>query len=74
MSYPDVAWERAMTGQEVLLKALSGEIYWLRAAEILGISPRSLRRWRERYEGSGHDGLLDRRTGRPSPRKRRSPP
>jgi hypothetical protein len=26
MSYPDAAWERAMTVQQVLLKALSGEI------------------------------------------------
>jgi hypothetical protein len=26
MGYPDAAWERAMTVQEVLLKAVSGEI------------------------------------------------
>jgi len=69
MSYPDAAWERAMKVQEVLLKALSGELHWFRAAEILGLSPRSLRRWRERYEAHGYDGLLDRRTGRPSPRR-----
>jgi len=55
--------------QEVMLKALSGELHWFRAAEILGISPRALRRWRERYERKGYDGLLDRRTGRPSPRR-----
>jgi len=36
MAYSDVAWERAMTVQEVLLKALSGEVHWFRAAEILG--------------------------------------
>ena len=48
MTYPDAAWERAMTVQEVLLKALSGDVHWLRAAEILGWSPRTLRRWRER--------------------------
>jgi hypothetical protein len=35
-----------MTVQEVLLKALSAEVHWFRAAEILG-SPRTLRRWRE---------------------------
>lgn len=47
MSYPQAAWERAMTVQEVMLKALSGEIHWFRAADILGFSPRTLRRWRE---------------------------
>ena len=46
MSYPDAAWERAMTVQEVLLKAVSGEWHWFKAAEILGWSPRTLRRHR----------------------------
>jgi transposase len=69
MSYPDAAWERAMTVQEVLLKAVSGEWHWFKAAEILGWSPRTLRRWRERYEKDGYDGLLDRRRRSPSPRR-----
>jgi hypothetical protein len=47
MAYPDAAWERTMTIQEMMLKALSGELHWFRAAEILGWSPRTLRRWRE---------------------------
>lgn len=72
MTYPEAAWERAMTVQEVMLKALSGELHWFRAAEILGWSPRTLRRWRERYESHGHSGLIDRRLLRPS--KRRVPP
>ena len=72
MTYPEAAWERAMTVQEVMLKALSGELHWFRAAEILGWSPRTLRRWRERYERHGHSGLIDRRLLRPS--KRRVPP
>jgi transposase len=72
MTYPAAAWERAMTVQEVMLKALSGELHWFRAAEILGWSPRTLRRWRERYETHGHSGLIDRRLLRPS--KRRVPP
>jgi transposase len=50
MTYPDAAWERTMTVQEVMLKALSGEIHWFRAADILGVSARTVRRWRERYE------------------------
>jgi transposase len=66
MSYPDAAWERAMTVQEVLLKAIAGEIHWFRAADILGWSPRTLRRWRERYEACGYAGLVDKRLHRPS--------
>ena len=69
MAYPDAAWERAMTIQEVLLKALSGEWHWFKAAEVLGWSPRTLRRWRERYEQDGYDGLLDCRRQSPSPRR-----
>ena len=63
------AVERAMRVQEVILRAMSGEIRWIQAADILGISPRSLRRWRGRYEARGYDGLVDRRRGRPSPRR-----
>jgi transposase len=69
MAYPQAAWERAMTVQEVMLKALSGELHWFRAAEILGWSPRTLRRWRERFETHGHTGLIDRRLLRPSARR-----
>lgn len=69
MPYPEAAWERAMTVQEVMLKALSGEIHWFRAAEILGWSPRTLRRWRERYEAHGYSGLIDQRLLRPSIRR-----
>ena len=58
MEYPAAAWERAMRLQEVMLKAISGELHWFRAADILGMSPRGLRRWRERYERFGYDGLL----------------
>jgi len=72
MPYPEAAWERAMTVQEVLLKAISGEVHWFRAAEILGWSPRTLRRWRERYEAHGSSGLIDKRLLRPS--KRRATP
>ena len=37
MEYADAAWERAMTVQEVMLKAISGELHWFRAADILGM-------------------------------------
>jgi transposase len=39
------------------------------AAEILGMSERTFRRWRERYDEQGLDGLLDRRLGRASARR-----
>jgi hypothetical protein len=35
----------------------------------MGISDRQMRRWRERYEEHGYDGLIDRRRGRPSERR-----
>ena len=37
------------------------------AADWLGVSDRTLRRWRERYESEGSEGLLDRRLGKVSP-------
>ena len=73
MSYPDAAWERAMKVEEVMLKALSGEIHWFRAADILGFSARTLRRWRERYEKQGYVGLVDKRRHQPSVRRIAAP-
>jgi transposase len=69
MLYPPVALERAMTIREVVLRAMSGEITWIRAAEIIGCTPRSVRRWRGRFARDGYFGLLDRRRGQPSPRR-----
>ncbi len=67
--YPEDAWERAMKIQEVILRAVAKQITWWQAAEIIGISDRSLRRGRWRYEQHGYDGLVDRRRGRPSPKR-----
>ena len=67
--YSAVAWERAMKVQEVILRAMAKKITWWQAAEIIGISDRSMRRWRQRYEEHGYDGLLDRRRGKPSPKR-----
>ncbi|HEX5424807.1 MAG TPA: ISNCY family transposase [Candidatus Acidoferrales bacterium] len=55
-----------MKVQEVMLQAMGKKITWWQAAEILGISDRHMRRWRERYEQFGFRGLFDRRRGRPS--------
>jgi len=60
---------RIMKVQEVMCRALAGKISWLDAADVLRWSPRTLRRWRARYEQYGYDGLFDRRTRRPSPRR-----
>jgi transposase len=67
--YSEAEGERAMKVQEVILRAMSGEILWVDAADILGISPRSMRRWRARYEKYGYDGLYDRRKKMPSPKR-----
>ncbi len=68
-SYTKAAMERAMKVQEVILRAMAKKITWWQAAEILGISDRHMRRWRERYEEFGYDGLFDRRRGQPSPKR-----
>ena len=68
-AYPKAAVERAMKVQEVMLRAIARKITWFQAAEILGITDRHLRRWRERYEQGGFDGLLDRRRCRPSEKR-----
>ena len=68
-AYPRAAMERAMKVQDVMLQAMAKKITWWQAAEILGISDRHMRRWRERYEEEGYNGLLDRRRGKPSRRR-----
>src|SRR5262245_61711603 len=58
-----------MKSQEVIVRALSGAITWLQAADILGLEPRSVRRWRAGYEAGRELALYDQRTQRPSRRK-----
>jgi hypothetical protein len=69
MGYAGGAVERAMKVQEVILRALGGQISWLQAADILDRSPRTLRRLRLGYERYGYDGLFDRRRQTPSPKR-----
>ena len=68
-SFPKAAVERAMTVQEVILRAMAKKISWGQAAYIAHLSDRQLRRLRWRYETYGYDGLLDRRRGVPSERR-----
>ncbi len=55
-----------MKVQDVLLKAMARKITWWAAAEILGVTDRTMRRWREKLEKDGYAGLADRRKGKPS--------
>lgn len=61
--------ERMMKLQDVLLKAMAKKITWWEAAEIIGVTDRTMRRWRERLEVHGYSGLADRRKGRPSDKR-----
>jgi len=67
--YSAAEMERMMKVQDVLLKAMAKKITWWAAAEILGVSDRTMRRWRERLEEHGYVGLADRRKGKPSPQR-----
>ena len=51
--YSPAAVERMMKVQEVILRATSGEINWMQAAHIIGVSDRTMRRWKGRYERYG---------------------
>jgi len=58
-----------MKVREIVMRAMSKQITWWQAAEILGISDRHMRRIRERYVEEGYNGLVDRRRGKPSRRR-----
>jgi transposase len=58
-----------MKVQEIIMRAMAKKITWAQAGEILGLCERQMRRWKERYEAFGYDGLFDRRTGKPSPKR-----
>src|SRR6185436_16640353 len=67
--YSAAETERMMKLQDVLLKAMAKKITWWEAAEIIGVTDRTMRRWRERLEEGGYSGLVDRRKGKPSDRR-----
>jgi transposase len=48
---------------------MSGELSQGEAAEMLGVSERTFRRWRDRLRDEGPEGLRDRRIGKPSSRR-----
>lgn len=69
MFYPGSALERAMRIQEVVMRAIAGELHWFQAAEILGVSCRTIRRWKANVERTGYDAFIDQRCKHPSPKR-----
>ena len=55
--------------EEIYDRFRGGRLSAVEAAEWLGVSERTFRRQRGRYEEGGMEGLLDRRLGRPSPHR-----
>ena len=60
---------RLMKFEDVYGRCYRGDLSQAEASEILGMSERTFRRWRERYEAEGAEGLYDRRLGRVSARR-----
>jgi transposase len=52
--------------QDVILKAMAKKITWMEAAEIAGVTDRTMRRIKQRYEEFGYNGLFDQRRGKRS--------
>jgi transposase len=67
--YSAAETERMMKLHDVLLKAMAKKITWWEAAEIIGVTDRTMRRWRERLDRDGYSGLVDRRKARPSDKR-----
>jgi len=65
--YPAVAVERAMKVQEVFMQAMAKKISWSQGAEIMGITDRTMRRWKRKHEKYGF--VMDRRWGRGSEKR-----
>ncbi len=60
---------RIMTLEVVLERCRARELSQVEAAEILGVHERMFRRWRDRCEDEGLDGLYDRRLGKASAKR-----
>ena len=59
---------RQMRFEELYERRQRRVVTMAEAAERLGVAERTFRRWRDRYEAEGLEGLQDRRLGRPSGR------
>src|ERR1700745_3243910 len=57
---------RMLKFRDVLTRWERRELSMMEAGELLGMSERQFRRYRERFEEEGDQGLVDRRLGKPS--------
>ena len=57
---------RMLKLRDTLSRWEAGRLSQLEAAELLGMSERTFRRWARRYESGGEAALSDGRLGRPS--------
>src|SRR5690242_11333559 len=70
MSRAELAREiRKMRFLEAYERCRMRRLSYAEAAETLGVSERTFRRMRGRYEAEGEAGLVDRRIGKPSPHR-----
>jgi transposase len=60
---------RMLKLRDVLSRWEAKQISQLEAAELMGVSERTFRRWTRRFEEEGEAGVVDRRLGKPSPRR-----
>ncbi len=60
---------RLMKFEEIYERTTARELSQHEAASILGVSERTFRRWRDRFEAEGAEGLYDRRLGKLSGRR-----
>jgi transposase len=66
------AWQqdrRMVKFLDVLTRWEAGSLSMSQAGELLGMSERQFRRYRDRYEEDGLEGLKDRRLGKASPKR-----
>ena len=70
MSRPGMLQEiRMRRFEEIYDRFRGGRLSALEASEWLGVTERTFRRWRQRYDEEGLPGLQDRRLGRASPHR-----
>ena len=60
---------RMLKFRDVLSRWERRELSMMEAGELLGMSERQFRRYRERFDDEGEAGLIDRRLGKPSPKR-----
>ncbi len=66
------AWlqdRRMQKFRDVLSRWEVGDLSMVEAGELLGMSERQFRRYRDRYEEEGLAGVVDRRLGKPSEKR-----